>query len=305
MKKILLSIIIYILFSGCSSTTLIANSTEGNKLIILDQLSLKYNKKNGIPFSEISDIAYNEQSRELFMIGDKGYLYHFSSDFNKKIKNLKYINGFRLKKSNGKRKKFDSEGLTYNDKGELIVSFERKPKIYKISKKGILYSKYKLPKKLRKKSAYRDKNKMFEALAFHPKHGILTVAEYPIKNRKKREQTIYSLKGKEWDFKTEKYKNSAVTAIEVIDDGNILVLERAYSGLSNPLMITLKKVYIDNCDKKNRCKTEVLLSFDSFNGWGMENFEGLAKVGKNRFLMVSDNNDKNILPTTLIYFEVK
>jgi hypothetical protein len=305
MKKFLLSIIIFILFSGCSSITLIAQETKNSKITILDQLSLKYDTKNHIPFSEISDIAYRPKSRELFMIGDKGYLYKFSAIFNKKIDNLKYIEGFKLKKAKGKQKRFDSEGLTYNSKGELLVSFERKPKISKLSTEGIVESNYRLPKKLRKKSAYRSKNKMFEALAFHPRYGILTVAEYPIKKHKKRDQTIYSLDGKEWHFKTEKYKNSAVTAIEVMDDSNILVLERAYSGLSNPFMITLKKVYIDSCNKKSRCKSEVLISFDSFDGWGMENFEGLAKVGKNRFVMVSDNSNKSFLPTTLIYFEVK
>ena len=305
MKKFLLSTTIFILLSGCSTTNLLAKDTKNSKISVLDKLSLKYDTKNHVPFSEISDIAYNPKKRELFMIGDKGYLYKFSANFNKKIENLNYIGGFKLQKSNGKRKRFDSEGLAYNEKGELIVSFERKPKIYRISTKGVLYSKYKLPKKLRKKSAYRGKNKMLEAVAFHPKYGILTASEYPIKKRKKRDQTIYSLKGKEWHFKTEKYKNSAVTAIEVKDDGNILVLERAYSGFSNPFMITLKKVYIENCDKKNRCRTEVLISFDSFDGWGMENFEGLAKVGKNRFVMVSDNHDEDFLPTTLIYFEVK
>ncbi|SFV54297.1 Bll0177 protein [hydrothermal vent metagenome] len=305
MKKILLLIIIFILFSGCTTINLIAKGMQNSKITILDQLYLEYDKKNGIPFSEISDIAYNQESRELFMIGDKGHLYRFSVDFNKKIEGLKYIDAFKLREVKKKNKRFDSEGLTYNSKKELIVSFERRAKISKLSPKGVIKSDYKLPKKLRKKSAYRSKNKMFEAVAFHPKYGILTVAEYPIKKRKKRDQTIYSLRGKEWHFKTEKYKNSAVTAIEVMDDGNILVLERAYSGFSNPFMITLKKVYIDKCNKKNQCKTEVLLSFDSFNSWDMSNFEGLAKVGKNRFLIVSDNQDKAFLPTTLIYFKVK
>jgi hypothetical protein len=285
--------------------TLLAQETKNSKITILDQISLKYSKRGDVPFSEISDITYDEKSKELFMIGDKGYLYKFSANFDRKIKNLKYINGFKLLNSKRKRKRFDSEGLTYNRRGELIVSFERKPKIAKISKKGIISPKYRLPRKLRKKSAYRSKNKMFEALAYHPKYGILTVAEYPLRRYKKNYQTIYSLKGKEWHFKTERYKNSAVTAIEVMDDNNILVLERAYSGLSYPLMITLKKVYINKCDKRRRCKSEVLISFDSFKGWGMENFEGLARVGKNRFLMVSDNNNEDFLPTTLVYFKVK
>ena len=305
MKKKLLLTIIFVMLSGCSLNTLLAKEANGNKIVILDQLSLSYPAKNGVPFSEVSDIAYNQKSKELFMIGDKGYLYKFSANFKKKIKNLRYIDGFRLKKSNGKRKRFDSEGLTYNARGELIVSFERKPKISKISKRGVVSSKYRLPRKLKKKSFYRSKNKIFEAVAYHPRYGILTASEYPLKNQKKRNQTIYSLRGKEWHFKTEKYKNSAVTAIEVMDDGNILVLERAYSGLSNPFMITLKKVYINNCNKKKECKSEVLLSFDSFDSLSMGNFEGLAKVGKKRFVMVSDNNNKSFLPTVLIYFEVK
>ena len=304
MKKFLLITIIFII-SGCSMNTLLAQETKNSKITILDQISLKYSKRGDVPFSEISDITYDEKSKELFMIGDKGYLYKFSANFDRKIKNLKYINGFKLLNSKRKRKRFDSEGLTYNRRGELIVSFERKPKISKISKRGVVSSKYRLPRKLKKKSFYRSKNKIFEAVAYHPRYGILTASEYPLKNQKKRNQTIYSLRGKEWHFKTEKYKNSAVTAIEVMDDGNVLVLERAYSGLSNPFMITLKKVYINNCNKKKECKSEVLLSFDSFDSLSMGNFEGLAKVGKKRFVMVSDNNNKSFLPTVLIYFEVK
>ncbi len=77
---------------------------------------------------------------------------------------------------------------------------------------------------------------MLESVTYHSKYGILIAVEYPIKGSKKY-QTIYSLRGKEWHFKAEKYKNSAVTAIEVMDDGNILVLERAYSGILNPMTI--------------------------------------------------------------------
>ena len=145
---------------------------------------------------------------------------------------------------------------------------------------------------------------MFESVAFHPKYGILTASEYPINRQKNSKQTIYSLDGKEWHFKAQSYKNSAVTALEIMDDGNILVLERAYNGISNPFIVTLKKVFINKCDKKMNCKSEVLATFNSFDGWGINNFEGLAKVGKNRFVMVSDNNNKPYLDTVLIYFKV-
>ncbi len=65
-----------------------------------------------------------------------------------------------------------------------------------------------------------------------------------------------------------------------MDDGNILVLERAYSSFYKPLYITLKKVYIEDCRGKVICKSRLLATFSSRDGWGYNNFEGLARVGK-------------------------
>jgi hypothetical protein len=96
--------------------------------------------------------------------------------------------------------------------------------------------------------------------------------------------------------------------MEVMDDGNLLVLERAYGGLINPIVITLKKVFLKGCRKRRKkkriCKSEVLAQFNSNNGWHIDNFEGLAKVGKSRYVMVSDDNDNFYQRTLLVYFEV-
>ena len=110
--------------------------------------------------------------------------------------------------------------------------------------------KYQLPKKLRDSKNYRSRNKSLEALAWHPKYGTLTAAEWPLKKDDKKRQTIYALSGKEWHFKAEAEEKSAISAIEVMDDGNLLVLERSFTGLMNPFVVTLKKVYIRNCKKK-------------------------------------------------------
>ena len=91
--------------------------------------------------------------------------------------------------------------------------------------------------------------------------------------------------------------------MEVMDDGNILVLERSFTGMLDPFVLTLKKVNIKNCLYK-MCKSEVLLKMNSHKGWDVENFEGLARVGKNRYVMISDDNDNFLLATVLVYFEV-
>jgi len=82
-------------------------------------------------------------------------------------------------------------------------------------------------------------------------------------------------------------------------------MERSYSGLLNPFVITLKKVYLNQCKNKEKmCKSELLIKMNSHQGWSIDNFEGLAKVGKHRYVMVSDDNGNFFQQTLLIYFEV-
>ena len=309
MKKLLSLIPIYILITSCSlkSNMLMAEKAknlEEKKIIILDERTLFYPNKNSIPFAEISDLTYNQKDKKLYMIGDKGNFYTFNATFsNTKIETLNYLNAFKISEKKPS-KKYDIEGLTHDNKGQLYVSFERYPRISKITKKGYLTSNQKLTKELKKKKNFRSSNKILEAVAWHSKYGLLTVAEYPLYKKNNTKQTIYSLKGKKWHFTAQSHKNNAITAIEVMDDNNLLILERAYSGLTHPFVVTLKKLYLDKCDKNRNCKSEVLTSFNSYVGWAVNNYEGLAKVGKNRYLMVSDNNNKIILTTQLIYFKV-
>jgi hypothetical protein len=285
-------------------------SQTGNKIRILDQRELQYRMVDGLKFSEISDIAYLPQQSQLFMISDEGILFVFHAVFGEKIEALRPVSAAELTKKGGnpfKKWRRDSEGLALDGKGRLLVSFEGKAKIgwfHKNSQKiGQRIKKYKIPTLLRDGRNYRSKNKSLEALAWHPKYGVLTVAEWPLKKDDKKRQTVYSLQGKQWHFKAESEPRSAVSAIEVMDDGNLLVLERSYTGLMEPFVVTLKKVYLDRC-RKGWCHTETLIKMNSHKGWDIDNFEGLARVGKHRYVMVSDDNDNFFQRTLLIYFEV-
>ena len=300
------------LFSGTRPVDIVPprSGEDTSGIRILDQKELDYQAIDGLKFSEISDIAYLPQKEKLFMISDEGVLFVFHAKFGKKIEQLKSLGAAKLAKKKGKPfKKWrrDSEGLTLDGKGRLLVSFEGKAKIgwfHKNSKKiGQRIKKYTIPTVLRHTKNYRSKNKSLEALAWHPKYGVLTVAEWPLKKDDKKRQTIYALNGRVWHFRAEPEARSAVSAIEVMDDGNLLVLERSYTGLMNPFVVTLKKVYLNRC-KKGWCQTKVLAKMDSHKGWDVDNFEGLARVGKHRYVMISDDNDNFFQRTLLIYFEV-
>ena len=262
---------------------------------------------DGLNFSELSDLACDKSSDILYAVSDKGTLFTFKANLNDKGFKLIPLNGYKLKRKNGKRlKKWkrDSEGLALDSSNRLYISFEGKPKVSLYRKDGVKIKNIKLPKVLNK-SNLRSKNKSLESLAWHPKYGLLTALEYSKKGDKKENQTIYSTSGKQWRLKLEPMHNNAITAIEVMDDGNLLILERAYNGLLGKFQVNLVKMYIKGCKSGEFCKKEKLLTIDSAKGWQVENFEGLCRVGKNRYLMVSDDNDSILASTILVYFEVK
>ena len=306
MKNLLTLIPFLFLSIGCTLTDSFAHANgipNKSAITILEERSLIYPLKQTIPFSEISDLSYDNKRHKLYMIGDKGNFYTFSAEFKEKITHLNYLSAYKIDEKKSPSK-YDTEGLTHDNRGNLYISFEHSPRIASISKKGYLKRNQRLTKELNNKKNYQSRNKMFEALAWHKKYGLLTVAEFPLHKKKTTQQTVYSLKGKRWHFKAEAYKNSAVTAIEVMDDNHLLILERAFTSVFEPMHITLKRLYLNRCNKKHYCKTDVLTTYTGQAGINISNYEGLAKVGKNRYLMVSDNNNKALLSTKLIYFKV-
>ncbi len=261
-------------------------------------------------FSEISGLAYDKKRKILYMVSDKGIMFTFKANFNDDNFTLKPLKAVYFKKRNGKRYKKhyhdrDTEGIALDDKGNIYVSREGRLRVTQFSPNGIKIKNLKLPTKLRKirEKDLQSGNKGLESLTWHPKYGLITALELPIQGKKLRNQTIYSFNGKTWKLKMEPYKNNSISDIEVMDDGNLLILERAYGGILGKFVVTLKELYIKGC-KKEPCKSETLLSIDSSKGWKIENFEGIASVGNNRYLMVNDNNNIFFKKTKLIYFKV-
>jgi len=269
------------------------------RVVLLDRVNLNDIEFKNFNFSEISDLAYDKKNKILYMISDKGTLFSFYAIFDNKI-HLKPLNAYYLKTKKGKRLKRwkrDSEGMVLVGK-KLFVSFEGKPKILQISKDGKKIKKIRLPNAL-KRVKQRSSNKGLEALAYHSKYGFLTAFEYAPKGRDKCNQQIFSSSGRVWDVKLEPFDNCAITALEVMDRDNILILERAYSGIFSPFVVTLKKFNL----KTN--KSEILFQINTSNDDRVENFEGLTKVAKNRYLIISDDNDNPFANTILMYVEIQ
>ena len=272
------------------------NALQSGGVNILDAKEVRFPKKNGIPFTELSDLAYNGKTDMLYGVSDQGFLYGMEIAIERnRIVSLKLLSARVLRDRKGKKlrgKYADAEGLAWSPDG-LLVSFERKPRIGLFDIDGKEKGEVKLPKPLRKARHYRGKNKMLEAVAWSPEYGIVTTPELPLKGENETRHTIYAGK-RHWSIPA----SGSVTAFEITPRGNLLVLERDFNPFTRRRIITLTLVD-PKTDKHRR-----LLQMDSGSGWNIDNFEGLTRLEGNCYLMVSDDNDSPFQKTLLVLFEV-
>jgi len=274
-------------------------SSKYMSINILDSKELKFEAISGIEVTELSALAYRDDI--LYALSDKGYLYHFDiSIINSKIKKLTLLKAFKLKTQKNKvlkKKKRDAEGMAFLG-DNLLVSFERKHRVELFSLNAVNIKKQKINKDLRDRKNYHSKNKGLEAVMYSEKYGVITAPELPLKQENREYHTLYA-KDKTWKFEAD----GSITALEFIDKNRILVLLREFNDLTRNRVTTLSEVYLNRC-KNGVCESKILAQLDSSDGFNIDNFEGLTKVGKNRYLMVSDDNGSFFQKTLLVLFEI-
>ncbi|WP_304546205.1 esterase-like activity of phytase family protein [Sulfurimonas microaerophilic] len=292
-----LLIIPFLLLSNLFAYTICPNGEQEcqiGKIHILDTKKLSsFDDK----LSEFSALVLKENT--LYCLSDKGRLLHF--DFaikDKKIETFKYKNSYSLKDKQGKKlsKNFrDAEGMDIYGKG-VAISFEGKNRVELYDLYGNCYKSIKLNKKLRKNENYESINKGLESVAYSSLYGIITAPEAPLKKKKK--HRIYS-RDFTWKFDAEGF----ITDIKFIDTHNVIVLMRDTNIFTRARTTQILKIDLSSCID-GTCSTESLAKISSQDGWKIDNFEGIEKVDKNTYLMVSDDNDSLFQNTLLVLFEI-
>jgi len=289
------------------------NSVKDGKFMsiqILDSKIVDISRVDGEKFYGISGLAYDENRDILYALNDRGRLFTLRVVVkDNKIVDLKPIAGYRLKDEHGRKflkHKSDSEGLAIindGDKKALLVSFERYPRIMKFDVYGNgEKTEIILPKRLKDIKNFLGPNGALEALTYHPKYGYLTTGEYPLKDQIYHYHGIFNKDGEVCKFKKD-YFGNAVTEFELLNDGNLLVLQRDIALKDFHVNILLKKVYLDDI-KNGICKSRNLAVMKSDDGWELDNFEGLTHYKDNLYFMISDDNGNFFQKTILTMFKV-
>jgi len=266
-------------------------------------------------FSQLSGLAWDDDDDILYAISDKGFLFHLRPEFeNGNLTGLKLLKAVRLRELGSNKPlgygRTDCEGLDIlkgrnGRKGdaELLISFERFPRIVRYRPDGVALEEYPLPAPLNDAKIYQDPNKMLESVCQDPRLGILTVPELPLKDERGGYTHIFSLGGKSWLYSLP--TRNRITDMDCLGRERVMLLESDFEGTLGRMIITLRIATLpEKPSTTDPVSVETLVSLDTDKGHQIDNFEGLAHHRGNRFFMVSDDNDLFIQRSLLMYFEV-
>ena len=267
-------------------------------------------KCKSLPLMGLSGLAWSKDTGVLYAVSDRGNLFHLQPIItDRKLTDLLLHDAYPLRDRNDMPlgiENGDSEGLTLinGDNGirgdeELLISFERQPRISRYRPYGLWLADEPLPDVLKDIEHYELPNRSLEGVVLHPVRGILTAPELPLKNTNPR-YAIYDMDGRAIPFNPADTDYGAITDISLMPNGELLILERIFSGIFGVLAAVIHRIDLGN----NGTDAETVVRFDRDNGHLIDSFEGLAHYEDNHYFLVSDNNGNALQQTLLFYFEI-
>jgi len=265
---------------------------------------------DGFFLSEISGLAWDPEEQWLYAVSDKGYLFRLRLRIEDGVlRAVVPVAAVVLKRpagTKGRRSGFDAEGLTLRpsvewsgsgpDRIELLVVTEGTPRMLRVDPSGAVLGELALPAGLVDAKRYADANTMLESVAIHPDHGVLVAPERPLRGENPQHGHRIHAVDRHWNIEALDPTESHLKAMDVLEDGRLLVLERSGSG--RYLVSALRSTDLDDCTGSSPCPMQTLLHIDRTGG--AENFEGMAYLGNGRVLLASDNRGKKGADTVFL-----
>ncbi len=284
---------------------------EQNNFKILGAIQLERSAGQNYPLVEFSGLAWDHDQNALIILSDRGFVIHVDPIFKgDKLIDVELLSYHHLKDAHGRKLVYtaaDSEGLALNnsknnikDDTELIISFERQPRIVHFTVDGEFISNSPINNALNDITNFAGTNKALEAITLHNQFNIITGPERPLDASTNNLLSLHTLNSKKWFFTPNNDNYGSLVGLTTLPDNRLIALERifpgVFAGVSNVIhLITLGA---------NSLKQETLLKLRPSDGYFNDNFEGISWHKNNCFFMISDDNDNLLQRTVLIYFEI-
>ncbi|MGR8949420.1 MAG: esterase-like activity of phytase family protein [Gammaproteobacteria bacterium] len=264
---------------------------------------------------ELSGLAWDQDEELLISISDDGFIVHLEPVFTgEQLTDLRMAAIFPLLGPTGdvlEKKLTDAEGLVGHNmdngtRGDsfLSISFEEQPRIDDYSLTGQYLRTHTLPEILNASENYAGDNLELEALTKHPLYGIITAPERPLRNSGTQSFSLYGVDGEVWHYPSLDKEHSALVGMETTPGGNILVLERRFASMFQPIVFAVRELQLSTPASHQALVVRDVVKFSSTDGWKIDNFESVAHHRNNRYFVVSDDNESLFQKTLLVYFEI-
>lgn len=287
----------------------------GPGIELLGSLELGAAAPDGARVAGLSGLAWDADEDVLYAVSDEGHLLHLRPRFDDgRLIDVTYLGTHPLKDSGGrplrgKRRDAEDLAIRYGANGsrgdtELLVAFERAPRVTRYTPEGVLLETLALPERLANVENYATPNQGLEGLTEHPRHGTLAIPEASLKDDRAGVISLFALDGRHWAYRAADVPASSPTAVEVLPDGRLLVLERAFVSVFSPLVVSLRVADPGTAPEAPDVPVTTVARLDTSEGWKLDNFEGLARHARDRYFMLSDNNGRRHQRTLLVYLRL-
>ena len=288
-----------------------------DRIRFLGMLQLSNPVIEGMRFSQLSALAWDDDDEILYALSDKGFLFHLRPIFDRgMLTGLKLLKAVHLREVGNNKplikggSRSDAEGMDiikgrngHKGDAELLVSFERIPRIVRYRPDGYAIDQYLPPAPLNDIKNYQNGNKMLEAVCIDSKLGILTVPEEPLKKERPGYTHIFNLTGDSWLLPLP--DDSRISGLECLGNNQVMTLGSNFKFSLGYIKVVLKIATLPSPPSPSEPVTvETIATLENGKGHQLDNFEGLARHRGKRFFIVSDDNDLFIQRTLLMYFEL-
>jgi hypothetical protein len=278
------------------------------KLEALGKIEIAATGKDGVPVNELSGLAWDADEKVLYAVSDGGVLHHFRLKLEgERITAIEHVFSAPLAAPAAGKTVTNAEGLAVlngddgqPDNSELLIAFEDGPAIARFTPQGQWIADMTLPGPLADAKNYAKKNSRLESVAFDKTHGVLTAPERPLRGEPETLHKIYAGDGTTWAFEAAQ-PDGRIKAIETTADGDLLVLERT-QATDGARAAHLRHLDLAVCAAGGQCAAPDLAAAP--DPLLVDNFEGLARLSGNLFLIVTDRTKKDVEPTSFVLFKL-
>lgn len=291
----------------------LAVTTSGPpRLSVVEVADLSLLEVDGLKLRELSGLGWSEDDQVLYAVSDKGVLFHLVFDgATGRLADLKPVHAVRLREADGRpidRPQANAEGLAVRNGSngvlgddELVVALETGPRLSRFSRAGVQVGDLPVAEALRANANLQAESRGLEAVALHPALGAVTIPERPLATARKDRHDFYTEDGKWLSFPALNGGKGRVKAVEILPDGQLLVLERMRIPETDRHRSVPRLLDPEACDA-GVCEPRPLdiAGEDIPDG----NFEGLARLSRDLFIAVSDEIVAEKRRTRFVLFRI-